>query len=230
MFYEGKNVARVSSLVAGLSLAGLIATSANAGVVALGTSGWQAEWDASLDGLVTINFVEQLGGAVFIQKSAQFNQGPVNGIFPSIPIVFRQIALSNVTNIVIDDEIILNNTGSAWTDFHIDLLDSGNAVFNPGMTAGSGGGGPIGFSISPFTQAAFTPDNMRLDIWGGVVQHGELWFPGDGATDGQLWIDVVSGGQGNFTVFTLKETPTPAPGALALLGLGAIFGSSRRRS
>lgn len=234
MAQKGIKTIRNTSLLAGLSLAALVATSADAGVVVLGGSGWQAEWDVSLDGLVDINFVQQNGDVIFIQKAAEFTQGPVNGIFPSIPIVFRQIAASTVTNIVIDDEIIFNNTGSSWTDFHIDLVDGGDAVFNPAMTAASGGvpGPPlgVGWTIAPFTMAAFTPDNMRLDIWGGVLQHGEFWFPGDGATNGQLWIDVISGGPGDFTVFTLKETPTPAPGALALLGLGALLGRGRRRS
>jgi MYXO-CTERM domain-containing protein len=70
---------------------------------------------------------------------------------------------------------------------------------------------------------------MSLNIAGGVVASGSTWFPGRGANDGQLWINVVSAQSGPFTVFTLKETPTPTPGVLALLGLAGVAGRSRRR-
>jgi MYXO-CTERM domain-containing protein len=221
------------SVVAGGALAAaLICTSgAQAGFTILGNSGWRADWDSSLDPFVQINFVAVNFGvdAVFIQKSAEFTQGPVNGIFPSIPVVFTQIApnANTVHNIVIDDEIIHNSTGTAWTDFHMDLLDHGEVQFDPVHTAASGGGGPIGFSIAPFTTAAFTPDLARLDIAGGTIPNGGLWFPGSGANDGQLWIHVNS--LNGSTSWTLKETPTPAPGALALLGMAAVLGFGRRR-
>jgi len=212
---------------------GVLTLPAHAGVVALNfgatVSGWQASWDASLDGLVDIHVNLVNSNTIFIEKSAEFRQGPVNGIFPTIPIVFQQVGASAITHIVIDDEIITNSTGSAWTDFHMDLLDSGNAVFNPTLTAQSGGTSPIGFSVAPFTLAAFANNNTTLNISGGVVPTGTQWFPGSGASDGQLWIDVVSTQSGPGTVFTLKETPTPTPGVLALLGLAGLTGRSRRR-
>ena len=216
-------------VVAGGSM--FIAATSQAGVTVFGNTGWQAEWDASLDGLVDIEFNGTASNAIFIQKSAEFTQGPdIFGFFPSIPIVFRQVALSSITHIVINDEIITNSTGAAWTDFHMDILDNGDAAFNPGLTALSGGAGPIGFTIEPFTVASFANANTQLNISGGTVPNGGIWFPGDGVSDGQLWIDVFSGGPGDFTVFTLKETPTPTPGVLALLGLAGLAGRSRRRS
>jgi MYXO-CTERM domain-containing protein len=204
-------------------------TSANATVVNLADN-WVAEWDNSLNGLVTIQFVDYIGGAIHIQKSAQFTQGPNGqGLYPAIPIVFRQIGASNVTHIVIDDEIITNQTGTTWTDFHMEVLDSGDASFNPDLTAASANGN--GFSIAPFTQFAFSNNNMNLDIWGGQILNNQTWFPGDGGFDGELWINVNSHWNGSIgTVFTLKEIPTPTPGALALLGLAALGGRSRRRS
>ena len=220
--------------LAGLATIALIAcaTTAPAGVVNIG-GGWQAIWDVSLDPYVDINplSISPSGDAVFIQKSAEFTQGPVNGVFPSIPIVFRQIPSYTgvrASYIVIDDEIITNSTGSDWTDFHMDLLNHGEVVFNPALTLASGGGGPIGWTISPFLQAAFTPDNSRLDIWDGVVADGDVWFPGDGATNGHLWIQVNNVNANSL--FVLKETPTPTPGALALLGVATLLGSRRRRS
>ena len=69
-----------------------------------------------------------------------------------------------------------------------------------------------------------------MDIWDGVIEDGGLWFPGDGASDGQLWIDVAPAMPGeDFTVFTLIETPTPSAGALTLLAAAGLVGGTRRR-
>jgi len=198
-----------------------------------GGSGWRATWDSSLDGLVQIiasDCTQIANGRVFIEKSAEFTQGPSpSGVFPTIAITFTQTAVTNVTRIIIEDEIITNSTGSPWTDFHMDLIDSGDAVFDVAATAASGGPGPIGFSIAPFTQAGFTNGNTRLDIFGGVVANGTQWFPGGGALDGELHIAVNPHAQAPFTVFSLKETPTPEPASLMLLTLGAMATLRRRR-
>ena len=51
------------------------------------------------------------------------------------------------------------------------------------------------------------------DTAAAVVANGTQWFPGNGALDGELFIDVVTKPAAPFTVFTLKETPTiPEPG------------------
>ncbi len=224
---------KASHVLGSIFVCAIVAVSAQAAVVDLG-AGWQATWDDSLDGLVDINVVTtiDLGGgelAIIIQKSAEFTQGPVNGVFPTIPIQFQQTAFPAAAHIVIDDEIITNNTGFDWTDFHLDLLDGGDVVFDPVRTAASGGALPIGWTIDPFTNAVFSGDLMRLDIDGGVVPDGGVWFPGDGATDGQLWIDMTVATEAPFTVFTLKETPTPEPASLMLLMLGAGAMALRRR-
>jgi MYXO-CTERM domain-containing protein len=220
-----------------------ISATSDGGVVQLGNSGWEAIWDPSLDPYVdvqalSVDFGAAGGeGAVFINKSAEFIQGPSNGVFPTIPIVFREIAGWTgpvVQNIVIDSEEITNSTGADWTDFHLDLLNHGEVYFDVARTAASGGSGPIGWSIAPFTTAVFgdflAPNQAtRLDIAGGVVPNGGLWFPGSGASDGQLWIHVNGVSNPGSSLFVLKETPTPAPGAIALLAVGALLGSRRRR-
>jgi MYXO-CTERM domain-containing protein len=221
----------------------VLSTTAGGATVQLGNSGWEAVWDSSLDPYVdvqalSVNFGAAGGeGAVFINKSAEFIQGPVNGVFPTIPIVFREIAGFTgpvVQNIVIESEEITNSTGVDWTDFHLDVLDHGEVYFDVARTAASGGGGPIGWSIAPFTTAAFgdflgANQATRLDIAGGTVANGDVWFPGSGASDGQLWIHVNNVAAPGNSLFVLKETPTPAPGAIALLAVGALFGSRRRR-
>ena len=202
-------------------------------------SGWLAIIDSSLDLLVDVNAlaVDLDEGVVFIQKSAEFTLPAVNGVFPTIPITFMQTSANAVQNIVIDDEIILNNTGQPWGGFRMTLFNAfaGKAVYDPAASATSGGPPPIGFSVDPFTQAQFVPGipvPTILDISGGTVLDGDFWFPGNGAFDGQLWIRIQPNG-GNF--FTLKETPkaVPLPASawmgFALLGAGAVIGVVRRQ-
>jgi MYXO-CTERM domain-containing protein len=229
MFFHNGGLRNGSALVFGAALGLMVVGgSAQAGFTILGNSGWKASWDNSLDPYVDINFDGIAGNAVFIQKTAEFIQGPVNGFFPSIAIVFEQIAPTTINNIVIQDEIITNSTGVDWTGFRMDVLDHGEVTFNPGATLVSGGPPPIGFGLNPFTTGVFSDGNTRLDIGGGTVFNNTSWNPGGGANDGQLWI-TVNNLSGN-TLFILKETPLPAPGALALLGLAALAGSRRRRA
>jgi len=205
-------------------------------------SGWAAWFDSSLDPFVDVsaNLVDTGQDAVFIHLTKEFRQGSENGVFPSIPIVFAQVSPNAVSNIVIDDEIIINSTGQDWTDFHMSLMDHGDARFDADKTANSGGTGPIGFSLGPFTQAQFVPDSggnlTTLNIFSGVVPTGTPWFPGSGANDGQLWISVNT--EPGSTIFTLLETPTmtaavPLPTSawmgIALLGGGGILAAVRRR-
>jgi MYXO-CTERM domain-containing protein len=165
---------------------------------------------------------------VFIEKSAEFTQGPIGGVFPSIDILFTQINPIAVHNIVIDDEIVTNHTGVAWTDFHMDLLGNPAVSYDVAATATSGGPPPIGFNIGPyFTTASFAAGNTQLNIAGGVLPNGAVWFPGGGASDGQLWMHIATLQVGQS--YTLREQPTPAPGALALLGMATLLGASRRR-
>ncbi len=235
MLFIDSGARRIQSLAIGGALVSLLAVgSAHGGVVVLGNSGWQAAWDSSLDPFVSINlngvnFDPQVN-AVFIEKIVEFTQAPVNGIFPSVAIVFQQISTTAVANIVIDDEVITNSTGVPWGGFQMDVLNHGEVFFDPIRTAASGGSGPIGWSIAPFTTASYSNNDSRLTIGGGTVGSPGFWFPGSGASNGQLWINVVADLSLGNTLFVLKETPlVPAPGALALLGVAALAGSRRRR-
>ena len=222
--------------MAAVALAFCAPPPARGGSIILGASGWEAIWDDSLDSLVDIAVDSVTADALYIEKSAEFTGPPGPGGFPSIAIVFRQIAADAVPRIVINDEIITNSTGVDWTDFHMEVLNEGDATFNPVLTNASGFGG--GFSTSPFDNQLFGDGNMsfRLDGFGlgpgggdAIVEAGDVWFPGIGP--GELYIDLTTRPSAPFTLFTLKETPTPEPTTPLLTLLGAaILARSRRGS
>lgn len=233
-FFFGGSNRKVTAALGGVIGAVAICASAQAGITTqvIG-GGWQASWDSALDPYVDINSDGVSGNAVYFEKIATFTAGPNSGgIFPAIPIVFSIVpgyTGTIVENLVITDEVITNQTGYDWGGFRMDVLDHGEVVFDPAATAASGGPPPIGFNIGPFTTAAFSDGNTRLDMGGGVFANGTTQNLGRGlGSGGELWIHVNNVSVN--TVFVLKETPTPAPGAVALLGLAAAFGSRRRRA
>lgn len=216
------NRVAVAALVAGV--AGSVA---NADVVRSLGGGWEVviadeiadQIDIVSDGFVTVNGVRTL----VIEKFAEFRRvDPVTGLFEGLQVQFRQIAgdAETATRIIITDEALYNNTGAAWFGFRMQLIDNNQPAFNPAATFGSG------FTYGPFTTMNFSANNTQVDFGGGVVGTGQMWYPGLGA--GGLVIDVNLSAEAPV-VFTLKETPTPTPGAAGLLGLGGLALSRRRR-
>jgi hypothetical protein len=206
---------KLTTLVAILVTAGVFAQSARAGGIVLG-GGWRADWDPSLDGNVSLVVDSVDAGAVHIQKFAQFTSPPgPGGIFAPIVITFSQIAAGAVPSIVIEDEAVTNQTGVPWQDFHFDVVDSGDAVFDPIASAG--------FTVAPFSTKIFSNGNMTLDVFGGVVPDGATWFPGTAPNgDGALVINLNPHAQAPFMVFSFKERPTvPEPASATILVAGA---------
>ncbi len=210
------------------AVAGCAGSMASADVVRDLGGGWQVviadaiadQIDIVSDGVVTINGVRTL----IIEKFAEFRSyDPQTGLFGGLQVQFRQTAsdANTATRIIITDEGLYNNTGAAWFGFRMQLIDSGQVGFDPVATFNSN------FTYGPFTSMVFSAGNTQVDFAGGPgVPNGNNWYPG--LQSGGLVIDVNLANQ-NPVVFTLKETPTPTPGAAALLGLGAMAGMRRRR-
>lgn len=190
-------------------------------------SGWQASFaDGDMVNLVVDAVTDD---AVFIEKFVDF-EGPIGpaGLLPSVNIDFTQTGTDSntVPRIVIVDEVLTNLQGADWGGFVWTIPDSGEAGFNVSDSAG--------FSTSPFNDASFSGfadgnNNLAstLIATGGTVGNGQTYFPGAGA--GELYIDVDLS-QADITSFVLKERPVPEPACLALLAVGGLVAVRRRRN
>ncbi len=210
-----------TTLVAFGVLLGGVASVASAGTINLG-GGWQASWDASWDPYLALYVDLLTPNAVYIQKFAQFTQPPGPGGFSAIPILFEQIEWPAVPQIVINDEIIINQTGVDWTDFHWFLMGD-DAVFYEGPDFFFGTS-PLDHQVFPDVHS-FSVDGFGLGPGGtdAVVPNNSSWFPGDGVTDGELIMNATPHTEAPFAAFVLKEVPTPEPAsALLLLAMAGL--------
>lgn len=185
-------------------------------------SGWQVEiFNEGFVDIVT-DFVSIRNDVVVIEKFAEFIEiDEFTGQPKPITIQFKQIAddANTVSKIVITDEFIINNTGQDWVDFENILVDGGNATWNPAEMAS--------LSIGPFASSEFLDGNTNYHTFDGTVVDGSTWTPG--LKSGGFVIDVNLAGD-QPVIFSLKEAPSvPAPGALALLGVGGLVATRRRR-
>lgn len=187
----------------------------------LGNSGWQVSYDDEFITVITDN-EDPLGDGfvvVEIAKEFVFGPDPDTGVFPGLTIVFRQTDAEAVDRIAIDEEIIINSTGVAWTDFHWAVLNHGDVLFDTQASAD--------FDVTPFTSKTFSPDATELAADGGVVPPDGFFHPG--RDNGVLWIEANVATGEPFTTFTLKEFPTPEPATwLCLLGGMALLRPLRR--
>jgi len=202
-------------------------SAALADVIPLG-GGWEAK---TPDGGAVSIVVDTVGNDFLVIEIAKdFTEPPgVGGVFPPILIDFNQVApdAGTVPRIIIADEAITNLTGVPWLDFHWALLNEGEAWFNVPLSAS--------FSVDPYTNKTFSdPGNVfgdpnkatDLEADGGVVPAGSTFFPGGAPGDGALVMDIDLSREPPVS-FTLKEFPTPEPGAFMLFALAAL--ALRRR-
>lgn len=205
---------KFSTSLASAALAVAIAGVANADPITkdLG-GGWEVTIFAPDTVDVAVDFVSLTGDVLVIEKTAQFFE------LATVELLFAQNRddSETVSQIVITDEILTNNTGVAWTSFTNDLGAVGPALFDVAASAS--------FTIAPFTTTAYAGDLRSVTYSNGIVPDGVIWTPG--LDDGGLVIDVDLSDR--LTSFTLRETPAPEPSTLAALLIGAGLAFARRR-
>lgn len=222
-----KTLRALTACVALLSLF-LIPAVAQADVTLALGGGWEAV--VADDALVSI-LVDQIGeNYLAIEIAKDFTQPPdASGAFPGLSITFNQVSPNAVPYIVILDEAVTNLTGTPWTDYHMVVHGGGRAWFDVGLSSG--------FSMSPFSNVYWSdPGNLfgnpnratDLSADGGVVLPNASFFPGAGAGELVIGLDLDPV-HPNYS-FILEEYPTPEPGTLALLLAGLTFVARRRRS
>ena len=197
-----------------------LAPAALAGIVIDLGGGWQATTfdEDAVD--LAVEFVSIEEDILVLRKFASFDKiDPFTGQPAPLHIAFNQIDDDDLTvsRIVITDELVFNNTSLDWTSYR-NILLGGNVAWNQAESAD--------FSIDPFAMRSYSDDSGIVTFFGGVVRDGEEWTPG--LDSGGLQIDVDLSGDERVK-FVLKESPLPAPGAIALLGIAAL-GRRRRRA
>jgi len=195
------------------------------------SAGWTVTVPDSQAAGFAITFVRSSGNQFFFTKDATLTSNNT----PFILSFDRTSA--NAKDLVIQNEAIVNNTGSSWTAFR-ELVSSGSSGGTPNfaLTTSDGSSGLGNFSIDPFTSFSFINSNTELDVSGGTVAAGDTWKPGSASSTG---LAIMTN---NTTAdhFTLKEISIPGGGGVViplpaaawtglttLIGLGII--SSARK-
>ena len=217
----------MKTLITILTLAAILSITplAHASIIPLGSSGWEATLPNDVDvGIRVDGLFDQF---VLIEIIKTFTAAPQNGQFAPISIDFTQVGsdADTLALIVLNDELITNNTGVDWTDYHWRI--EGPAAFKISDTVSSG------FDISPFTNAYWTPKTgwgancaSALDVDGGTVPDGSTYRPG---LDAGLLVIKVDLDEADSS-FTLTQNPTPEPATMLLLAAGLPLLLRRRRN
>lgn len=192
-------------------------------------SGWTASYSDAYQAAgwnVSLAFrgLSADGSQFYFEKDATFMSPAGDGV-NGLEILFQKTD-PNAKELVINDEILQNQTGVDWTAFQWKLVSGGTAAFTFAPTNGTADG----FAISPYTSMSFADSNQTLNFSGGTVANNQTWFAGANSATG---IAIVSGSADSFA---LKETPVAIPlpaaawtGMSTLLGLGLLAGFKNAR-
>ncbi len=208
----------LSRLCLGFIVLSVLAASAAADPVVLGSSGWTLEFLGSRvtgtaavvaegQDFVKIRIDKVFGEAIFEDGEWDFPVGQIN---------FTQTGPNPTGTIIIESESITNNTGLAWPGYQWSVLPGGNAVFDATASAG--------WTVTPFggwvAEVPTGSGHSEIVAGGGTgVADGAVFNPGGG---------LVIHATGDFT-FKQTVVPEPATLTLALLGLPLALRRRKRR-
>lgn len=196
------------------------------------SSGWNVTYDNATTGVVVDKVVAGVMSIEEIDKNFTNGPDPLTGLMPPITISFTQYLSNAITapTIVIANELIHNQTGINWNDFHWLLEDHGEATFDIAASGMFGLQPSPQFQTQIWTDANGIPTTIGgnpafgLTVNNGLVFNGSTYTPGMNGT-GDLVIDVNLVPDNGDMSFTLKETPSigppvPEPATMGLLGMG----------
>lgn len=207
--------------------------------IALGNSGWamivNPEVNAGI-GSVSFPFVYGIkGDSVFIELDKTFTR-PFDYSNQLDPIVveFEKKTENAVKNIVIRDEYIINNTGSEWHDYHMQLivdLQNPIASFNPQILPSGGQFEEVAYSL----YQGWSGNPIRLDFFNEDGTTGVMPSPSGvdvfrpGYIHGDIFINIDPTVEVGAR-FGLKQFPTiPEPTSIALFAFGILPAMLKRK-
>lgn len=189
------------------------------------TIGWTVTVPDSSAGDVTLRFSSASGNRFFFVKDAT-----IRSTTDPLILTFTRTSTS-APELVIQNEILLNSSGSDWSGFRT-FLSSGSTGGTPQFSFVTSDNAPgLGdFNIDPFTSFSFLSQNTELFVNGGTVAKGDTWRPGSASGTGLAIVTSNS----SATTFQLKELPQTAGGgtpnnpipvpAAAWMGLSTLIG------
>jgi len=223
------------ALVAAVASAGIAMFAparADAGTLDLSAYGWFATFDDNVD--LTILSTSNDGIVVSLQKFADFTgESTATGVPQPLSIIFRQTSRNAVSQIAIEEETVINDTGTSWSGFRF-LVEGGVGGSHPDFDTAKS----AGFSTDPFPVQTYLNNNKELRVSGGSLSSAvgsNIWTPG--RETGALYINAKPFTSGTLNqTFVFKEQPIliPLPAAAwtslsGLLAVGFFVGAKQAR-
>jgi len=197
--------------------------------IPLSTSGWSMVVSSDtvgggqIDGAYTYGIS---GDAVTIEIDKTFDHAFNGQSYQPVLLQFQKTSANAVPNIIINDEYVVNSTGTEWHDFHMNLASAPTTAPMAGFNASSFPSGDqlenvyysdnVGYNGLP-TQLNF----VDTDGHGVLTSLDDNIFK-PGSTSGKIII-VTNPQMQVGSSFTLTETPSaPEPATVLMLGMGGL--------
>ena len=204
------------------AVVGLAASSGLAAMIPLGSSGWNVSYGDDID---SVTVIEETATTIRIGIEKTIS-APSGDEVPRAVIDFMNTSYnpSGVSRIIIDHEIVHNDSGMDWYYYGWELTPAGPVDFNQVDSD---------WVTPPFPLQTWSLDSVGAHGGSSYIAHGGTFNPSGPAPGiGGLVIDVVAGGP--LVWFRFKQLPgtdnfSPEPTTLMLLGAGFGLTVLKRR-